>query len=100
MIELKCKNCGGKLTADDNKIALESNEAVAIVKSDAKLRCDYCGTEFISGDELSLKRDADIVVNQKIEEMTGGTVVGISFDDFDKLSSPQVTKKKWWQFWK
>mgnify|MGYP003565787439 CR=1 FL=1 len=81
MIELKCKNCGGKLSVADDHIFV--GDGAAIVRRDATLRCEHCGAEYLPGDELSLATSISIDVNvhQQIERVeSGGTVVGVQLD--------------------
>ncbi len=76
MIELKCKNCGGKLLVADGDV-LAAND-VAIVRRGSLLRCEHCDTEYSPGDELHLA--VNVQVQQKIGVVeSGGTVVGVKF---------------------
>jgi DNA-directed RNA polymerase subunit RPC12/RpoP len=96
MIELKCNNCGARLSAGEDEISM--HEHGVTVKRDSSLRCEYCGAEYAPGDELSLAPSGVIQVSQQIGVVTG-SVVGLSIDT---LSGPKnrEAKKKWWQFWK
>ncbi len=79
MIELKCKNCGGKLSVADDNIFV--GDGAAIVRRGSTLRCEHCGTEYLPGDELSLSAGIDINVHQQIETVeSGGTVVGVQLN--------------------
>ena len=90
MIELKCNNCSGMLSAGKDKIFM--GEDRVIIKRDSSLKCEYCGTEYSPGDELNFAPDGSIQVSQEIGVVTG-SVVGVSIDTLGE-------KKKWWQFWK
>ncbi len=79
MLELKCKNCGGKLSVADDHIFV--GDGAAIVRRDSTLQCEHCGTEYLSGDELSLFTGMDIQVHQQIETVeSGSTVVGVQLN--------------------
>ncbi len=52
MFELKCPNCGGKLTAEEDQVR-EFN-GVVMVRSGKKLSCGSCGADFERGDELDV----------------------------------------------
>ena len=52
MFELKCPNCGGKLTAEDNQVW--ESDGVVMVRSGKKLSCASCGSDFERGDELDV----------------------------------------------
>ena len=94
MVELKCKNCGGKLSVKDDAIGDDAifddaisdddvfvGEGMAIVRRDSTLRCDHCGAEYLPGDELSLPTRVNIQVNQQIESVeSGSTVIGAQID--------------------
>jgi hypothetical protein len=78
-VELKCKNCGGKLSAKDDDVF--GGDGMAIVRRDSTLRCDHCGAEYLPGDELSLPTSVNIQVNQQIETVeSGSTVIGAQID--------------------
>ncbi len=74
MIELKCKNCGGKLSVKDDLVF--RGDSAVIVRRGSSLRCEHCGAEYSQGDELNLA-GAKIQVQQNIGKVEGGVVIGI-----------------------
>lgn len=67
MIALICKQCGGKLeVTDESKVFV--SDGIAIVRARQSIKCPYCGTEHLPGDEM--KSSGDIII------VGDGNVVG------------------------
>ena len=84
MLELRCRHCGGRLSAGDEEVFVGG--ATVVVRSGFLLRCKHCGTEYAPGDELKLPETVSIDVHQEVARVeNGGTVIGVSlnFGDFD-----------------
>jgi hypothetical protein len=76
MIELKCKNCGGKLSTADDDVFV--GDDTAIVRHGSTLQCDHCGTEHLPGEELAVPVRIHVDVHQEIDSVgPGGTVIGV-----------------------
>jgi len=79
MTQLTCQNCGGSLSLGNEEVLV--GDGAAVVRRDALLRCEHCGTECFPGDELSLTVALDVDVRQQIDTVeSGGTVVGVRID--------------------
>lgn len=79
MIELKFRNCGGKLSVQEPKVFV--GDGLAVVRRGWTLRCEHCDTEYLPGDDLPLSTTVNIQVNQQIESVgSGGTVIGVQLD--------------------
>jgi hypothetical protein len=50
MLELKCQNCGGQLEVDEDDVKV--GDGWVYYRSRETLTCKYCGTQFVSGDDL------------------------------------------------
>lgn len=78
MIELKCTNCGGKVSVAEDKVAAIDN--AVIVRHGSTLKCNYCRAEFNAGMELPVST-VNIAVSQNIDTVeAGSTVVGLKID--------------------
>lgn len=79
MIELACKNCGGKLSSSADDIFV--GNGTAIVRHNATVRCGHCGAQYLPGQELVLPVRIDVDVHQEIASVeSGGTVIGVQID--------------------
>ena len=79
MVELTCKNCGGRLSAADDDVFV--GDGTAILQHGSMLQCEHCGTECAPGQELALRASIDVTVHQQIESVeSGGTAIGARID--------------------
>ena len=58
MIELACKNCGGKLSSSADDIFV--GNGTAIVRHNATVRCGHCGAQYLPGQELVLRDSHEV----------------------------------------
>ena len=61
MIALICMQCNGRLEiTDDSKVFV--SDGIAIVRARQSIKCPYCGTEYLPGDEMKSGGGDTIVV--------------------------------------
>ena len=76
MVELKCANRGGPVSAGHEEVFV--GDAAAVVRRDSALHCSHWGGVYASGEELPLAMNTNIDVHQEIGTVeTGGRVVGV-----------------------
>jgi hypothetical protein len=68
MIALICTQCHGKLEITDDSKAFVS-DGIAIVRARQSIKCPYCGTEYLPGDEMQAGGGDTVIVGD-------GNVVG------------------------
>jgi len=65
MIALICTQCRGKLEVEKDESVFIS-DGVAILRAGTKIKCPYCGTEFLPGDEMQATGNTVIIGNGNV----------------------------------
>ena len=65
MIALICMQCGGKLEVEDDSRVFIS-DGIAIVRAKQSIKCPYCGTVHLPGDEMRAGGDTIIIGNANV----------------------------------
>jgi len=77
MIELKCKNCGGKVRRDESQVFVSEN--AVIVLAGHGFECEHCGSRFEPGTthEKATGSNTQIAIGNNIAQASGGGVVAV-----------------------
>lgn len=87
MIELKCKNCGGKVERDESQVFVSDN--AVIVMAGHGFECQHCGSRFepgtahekVTGDTFNLSGDfrgAQVAIGSNIAQAGRGGVAVVA----------------------